>query len=334
MKTKTMLAHTIDTADDKARYDEACKSLLANKIILAWIMKTCLQEFVDIPVEEIASRYLLGKPQVGSVSVFPDEVVTHEDEKIPHPSVEDSTITEGTVRFDIKLDALLPEEGEPSQISLILNVEAQNEYNPGYPIPKRGIYYGGRLISSQKGTVFTKSDYGKIKKVCTIWICLYPPTKFKNTITRYHIAEENIVGHAKENPKNYDLIDVIMVYLGGDTGDDYEGILKLLDVLLTSTNTPKEMKKNLSEEFRIKMSREMESEVYKMCNFSEGIEQRGIAIGLKQGLEQGLEQGRDQERERLNQLFSLLLRDNRQDDLLRSTTDVAFQDQLIHEYKL
>jgi hypothetical protein len=122
----------------------------------------------------------------------------------------------------------------------------------------------------------------------------------------------------KENPKFYDLMDTVMVYLGGDTGEDYEGILKLLDVLLTSTNTPKEKKRILSEEFHIKMNREMESEVYKMCNFSEGVEQRGIAIGRKQ----------------LNRLISLLMRDNRQEDLLRSTTDSEFQNQLLHEYQL
>jgi hypothetical protein len=122
MKTKTMLAHAIDTADNKARYDASCKSLLSNKIILAWIMKSCLQEYANIPVEEIASHYILGEPQVGNVPVFADEVA-NEDEKIPHPSVEDNTMTDGLVRFENKFNALLPEGGEPSEMSLILNVD-------------------------------------------------------------------------------------------------------------------------------------------------------------------------------------------------------------------
>ncbi|MDR0949715.1 MAG: hypothetical protein LBM69_09395 [Lachnospiraceae bacterium] len=43
--------------------------------------------------------------------------------------------------------------------------------------------------------------------------------------------------------------------------------------------------KNLSDEFNIQLTREMEGEVFKLCNFSEEIEERGIAIGLEQGLE-------------------------------------------------
>jgi hypothetical protein len=77
---------------------------------------------------------------------------------------------------------------------------------------------------------------------------------------------------------------------------------------------------------RIKYNTKVESEVYKMFNFSEGVEQRGIAIGLKQGVEQGMEL--------LNQLVALLIRDNRVEDLMRSTTDAELQKQLLHEYQL
>jgi hypothetical protein len=46
--------------------------------------------------------------------------------------------------------------------------------------------------------------------------------------------------------------------------------------------------------------------------------------------QEGLEQGKEQ----MNQLFRLLIRDNRQADLLRSTTDSDFQKQLLHEYQI
>ena len=38
------LSKHISTADRSAAYDAACKRLLANKNILAWIMKCCLEE--------------------------------------------------------------------------------------------------------------------------------------------------------------------------------------------------------------------------------------------------------------------------------------------------
>lgn len=49
-----------------------------------------------------------------------------------------------------------------------INLEAQNDFNPGYPLLKRAVYYCGRMISSQYGTVFVKSHYEKIQK---IWEC-------------------------------------------------------------------------------------------------------------------------------------------------------------------
>lgn len=45
MKAESTLAKMISTAGEKAAYDRACKRLLANKIILAWIMKSCLEEY-------------------------------------------------------------------------------------------------------------------------------------------------------------------------------------------------------------------------------------------------------------------------------------------------
>ena len=45
MKVPNKLSKMLSTAGEKAAYDNACKKLLSNKIILAWIMKSCLQEY-------------------------------------------------------------------------------------------------------------------------------------------------------------------------------------------------------------------------------------------------------------------------------------------------
>ena len=58
------------------------------------------------------------------------------------------------------------------------------------------------------------------------------------------------------------------------------GILKLLEVLLSSERSPKEKREILQEEFNIKMTQELEREVSEMCNLSEGVEQKGIAKGI------------------------------------------------------
>lgn len=63
-------------------------------------------------------------------------------------------------------------------------------------------------------------------------------------------------------------------------------------------------------------------------------ERQGIKQGLAQGVELGLKQGVEQGTQRTNKLIQLLLKEGRQEDLLRSTMDSLFQKQLFREYKL
>ena len=136
------------------------------------------------------------------------------------------------------------------------------------------------MISSQYGVEFTDGHYEKIRKAISIWICADPPKYRENTITRYTVREENIVGNIAEKRENYDLITAVIVCLGNAGDDKYTGILKLLDVLLSAERKPDEKKRILQDDFNIKMTRELESEVLLMCNLSKGIEEKGIREGI------------------------------------------------------
>lgn len=278
MDIENILAKNITVAGEKAAYDAACKRLLANKIILAWIMKSCLEEYKDYNVNEIAEKYIEGNPQIAETAVNPDEE-SDGNEQIRGMKTEDSTMQEGTITYDIRFLALAP--GTEETIRLIINVEAQNDFYPGYPIIKRALYYCSRMISSQYGSEFTETHYEKIKKVYSIWICPNPPQKRENTISRYCVQEENLVGQVLERKENYDLLTVVMICLGHVRGDNYTGILKLLDVLLSSEKGIEEKKKILQDDFAIAMTKILEREVSAMCNLSKGIEARGIAIGVE-----------------------------------------------------
>lgn len=280
MEVENILAKNITAAGDKAAYDACCKRLLANKIILAWIMKSCLEEYKDCDIQTIAEKYIEGDPQISAISVNPDE------EQIQGSSTEDVTIQEGTITYDIRFFATVPISGE--FVRLILNCEAQNNFYPGYPLLKRGIFYCSRMISAQYGKEFTDSHYENIRKVYSIWVCLNSPQKRRNTITKYLIKEENLIGNVREERKNYDLLTVIMICLGTPEDDNYTGILKLLEVLLSSERNPGEKKRILQEDFSIKMTKQLESEVSVMCNLSEDVEQRGIAKGVSQEREENI----------------------------------------------
>jgi hypothetical protein len=286
METENTLAKSITSVGNNASYDAACKRLLANKAILAWIMKSCLEEYRNCDIQEIVENYIEREPQIAWTAVNPDEESKRNGERIKGASAEDSSVYEGTITYDIRFFALAPTSGEP--IQLIINVEAQNDFYPGYPIIKRGIYYCSRLVSSQYGTEFVDSHYEKIKKVYSIWLCINPPKNRKNSINRYSIKEEHLVGEVVEEVSHYDLMTAVIICLGDGNDGNYSGILKLLEVLLSSERKADEKKRILQDEFSIKMTRELESEVSVMCNLSKGVEEKGIAKGLEQGLEKGI----------------------------------------------
>ena len=289
MEVENILAKNITVAGDKAAYDAACKRLLANKVILAWIMKSCLEEYKDLDINEIAEKYIEGEPQIAMTTVNPDEKVNNDGEQIKGAKTEDSTIREGVITYDIRFYAIVPQSKE--RISLIINVESQNDFYPGYPIIKRAVYYCSRMISSQYGVEFVDSHYEKIKKVYSIWICANPPKYRENTIVRYVMHEENIIGEVSEKKENYDLLTAVIICLGSSGDSKYGGILKLLEVLLSSEKKPEEKKQILTNDFDIKMTKELESEVSKLCNLSQGIEEKGIAKGIEKGIKEGIKEG-------------------------------------------
>ena len=268
----------IENDEYKKLYDAQCKKILSEKAILARIMKECVAEFKDYDVDEIAERYIIDEPVIAGVNVHMDESVR--GDKLAACSVEDTSIDEGTVTYDIRFTAIVPEIDE--KIRLILNLEAQNDFYPGYPIIKRGIYYCSRLISSQYGTEFSSSHYEEIKKVYSIWICSNPPENRKNTINSYSITEKQIIGKVQEKVENYDLMTAVMICLGDDN-DNSEGIIRMLEVLFSVKRKADEKKNILENEFSLKMTKNMEGGISDMCNLSEGVE----AYGHEQGLEQG-----------------------------------------------
>lgn len=269
----TILSSSIALAQQREKLDACCKRLLANKVILAWIMKNCMEEYREFTVSEIAEKYIEGKPQIAGIAVHQDEALS---ELITGMGTESTSVQEGTVTYDIRFWALAPRSGE--LIRLIINIEAQNDYYPGYPLIKRGVYYGSRMISSQYGTEFVNQDYSKLKKVYSVWLCLSPPKYRQNTIAKYSLCEENMVGTVNEKRQDYDLMTIIMICLGDEKQTESQ-LLKLLDVIFSEEKNAEVKKEVLKEELGINMSKEMEMEMTQMCNYSKGVLEAGIEKG-------------------------------------------------------
>lgn len=274
----TELTNDLETSEYKAKYDNAAKRILSNKIILAWIMKSCLDEFKDYDIDTIADKCIEGTPIVSGAAVDRN---SSDKEVIKGTSTDDSTTTEGVVYFDIKFDANTLDD---ERINLIINIEAQNNINPGYPIIKRGLYYGSRLISAQKGTVFSGEHYEKIEKVYSIWILIDTSDSNADGISKYSIGESILKGNNTQKKENFDLMTIYLLYLNNSSSKKSDGIIRLLSVLL-SNELPKDEKLNiLKNEFAIKPTRKIDEEVRYMCNLSEGIERKGMEKGIEKGM--------------------------------------------------
>ena len=144
------------------------------------------------------------------------------------------------------------------------------------------------MISAQYGTEFVHSEYEKIKKVVSIWICDSPPNDRRNSITRYCLEEKNLLGNEKEERKNYDLLEVIVVRIGGGPS---EGVVELLNTLFHSKETALERSRILEGKFGIPMTEKLETEVSEMCNLSQGLLEEGRAEGREEGRAEGRAEG-------------------------------------------
>ena len=280
---RNSLSKAIDAAGPEARHDECVKRILSHLPILARLLKGCVDEFKDVPVERIEKECIEKEPQISTVAVDQDDLDADEapggGRRIKGLNTEDSSIKEGKIFYDIRFTAVAPGTKEP--IPLIINIEAQNTSRDTRLLLRRSIYYVDRMVSAQKNTVFTGNDYKKIRKVYSIWILTDAPKKESNTIKRYKISEELVVGSVSAPMDAYDVQTIVMLRLGPQDQTEPGSILRLLDVLISSGLQPAEKKAILIKDFDVPMTTSLNEEVNEMCNLAEGIREKAEKRGEK-----------------------------------------------------
>ena len=203
MLKKTYIAKQIDIAGDKSHYNEHALSILADKSILAHLMQGVIKECNFLSIEEIMA-HLPDNPEIRVTPVHPGETSPriHEDKN------EDVVPNEGITTYDIRFHYFT--SGARKKIKLLINVEAQKRFTPGYDLVTRAVYYGARMISSQRHTEFKNDAYDDIKDVYSIWICTESPQYAQNSITKFHLCQENVFGNFPTNHR-YDILNIIFV---------------------------------------------------------------------------------------------------------------------------
>jgi len=274
---KNELAGDIGLAAGKSQYDAQCKRVLANKVILAWILKYTVKEFRSMSIRQI-KKCIGNDILISKVSVEPGKTNVSEPEKIIGEAEEDKVQGEGGIYFDIRFSVYLPKKNE--KIKMLINVEAQKDFHPGYAVPSRGVFYAARMISAQKGTEFSGSDYDGIRKVYSIWICMNAPDYIGNAVSEYSLVKTDHIPGIPDQKSAYDKISVVQICLNPKS-EKGNRLTEMLNVLLSAKMKADEKIKILEEDFRIPMEREMGKELNQMCNLSDYVEE----IGIKKGIE-------------------------------------------------
>ena len=287
MKNNLEVADAIENNDLNKAYDEYCKKILSNKQILARIMKECVAEYRDIPVEEIPS-YIENDPQL-------DVSIEDEADKIQGRNVEDQSVYGAEIKYDILFDAKLPNSDENERIGLFINIEAQNSNNNGYPLTSRAVYYCSRLLAKQKNMQggFQNSEFQNLKKVYSIWIVMNPSKAMEGVFNEYTINERCLRKKYHIPKTDYDKLSIVMIYLNKeyDINDDKHDLTEMLYILFQADMPAEDKKYQLIENYGIMMTRAIDEEVDDVCDLSKGVREKGRAEGLAEGIEKGLAEG-------------------------------------------
>ncbi len=276
-------ASVLSTEEGKAKYDQTMLNVLSDKQVLAWILKRFVGEYEHLPLEEIETKYI--EPETILVS---KAGVSRDSSGIKGLSEKDSTQTEGTVYYDIVFQAYYP-GNEEEKIGLYINLEAQADYYPGYPLEMRGIYYGARRLTSQLKQINRETNYGCLQKVYSIWLCVgNVPAYESDTVTLYDISKNDIIGSVKRNKDFYDLINVVIIRLNDEAAPE-DNTMKMLQTLF-SNQLSKQEKLHALEKLGMRMNDSLEKEVGGSMNLSDYVELKGIKKGIEQGR---LEERRD-----------------------------------------
>lgn len=287
---KNELSRDLSNAANKIQYDTQCKKVLSEKIILAWILKRVAKEFAQLNLDEIQDC-IEGTPEISSISVYPGRTNT---EKIAGMPNEDKIEGEGAIYYDIRFFAYAPKSNE--KIRMIINIEAQKSFYPGYEIVTRGIFYGARMISAQLGREFSESEYDGMKKVYSIWICMNAPKYIGNAISEYCIRKNDVLKSLPDKPQAYDKLSVVVVALNEKVETD-DTFSKMMNTLLSTKKSYEEKNKELEHEFHISMTGTLGKEMDLMCNLSDIIEEKGMEEGKRRVAENLLKQGKLSDRD-------------------------------------
>ncbi len=117
MIQRTEVAKALSAAQNKIQYDEHVKRILESRQVLSRILKGAVQEYGPYSVEEIQgcieSDHVSGRGFVDS-----EQVISVIGDRITGDRNESKISGEGTITYDVRFHAYVPEDGKNYPIKL------------------------------------------------------------------------------------------------------------------------------------------------------------------------------------------------------------------------
>ena len=149
---------------------------------------------------------------------------------------------------------------------------------------KRAIYYAARELSSQLNVVTTDTNYDHLEKVYSIWICNEKiPKDLKDSVIRYHLVRDDIIGICDEKEEHHDLMEVIMIRRGGDAAVDT--IFEYLEGVFTSNL------RTIGKYIDVDNNNEVKEALKTMCGLGESLEYKASIENAKKNARKLFENG-------------------------------------------
>lgn len=272
--------------DVKAQYDEKAKETLANKNVLAQILVHTVDQYKEFDPKEVVTM-IEGEPFIGVVPIDPGHTNMEKmvnGEKIVGLNTENFAENEGLARFDIIFYVRRPDGLD----QILINVEAQKDGHPGYPLMNRAIFYVSRQIGSQKERDFKHSDYGKIKRCYSIWVCM---NMDQNSLNHIHLKNDVILGDQKWSG-DIDLINIFLIGITNELPDQEEKqeLHRLLCALFSKDLSKEEKDQVVEGEYDIH-DPALQKGMMEMCNLSNAIDEKSRAEERTEIVNEMIQQG-------------------------------------------
>lgn len=296
MEGLNTVGHAIN--NEKSYLDAVCKALLGCTAVAAFIVKNCIPEFHDMSLEEIQEYIIYKKAksqmtpeelaEIQAENTSPVEIGCHIVDDLPdklnEKNVESKSTNEGTIYYDVLFDIGMP-DGKLPPSRVIVDIEAQNEFKPGYAILKRGSFYCGRMISAQKETVFRNSDYNKLQKVYSIWLCIAPDEDVRGVCNAYNMSEICLAKEHHFPKEQYDNFCIILACL--QDKQSANNMVRFFSSVFDN-EMPVEEKLDLARECGLQVTADVKEGINQMCNYSDYVEQKGIEKGRIEALSESV----------------------------------------------